>query len=192
MATISMRVEGRFKKQLKLAFKNQAARVGIITDKAHKDPISERAARKRAWRKDKSLTVQSALSVGTLKTYAGGPARRAGSRSSGETLASVSEDLRQKTGINFYTKPWRSRKNQEIVRFTKQWLKRMLRPEEISSKRVENLLQAIVRNPIIRGDYGRNSQATAKAKGFNRFMIDTAQLVKGIKGKLVGRVQKPT
>jgi hypothetical protein len=53
----------------------------------------------------------------------------------------------------------------------------------------ETCLQAIVRNPILKGEYGRNSRLTQKIKGFNRYMIDTAQLFKNIKAdvKVKGR-----
>ena len=51
------------------------------------------------------------------------------------------------------------------------------------SARAENLLQAIVRNPMLRGDYGPNLQRRRrKRRGSDRAMIgDTAQLFKAIK-----------
>ncbi len=38
---------------------------------------------------------------------------------------------------------------------------------------------------MLRGDYGPNSELTRKIKGFDRYMIDTAQLFKAIKAKCV-------
>jgi hypothetical protein len=51
-------------------------------------------------------------------------------------------------------------------------------------KRVQNLLQAVIRNPILRGDYGRNAMSTARNKGFNRLFIDTGQFFRAIKAKV--------
>jgi hypothetical protein len=47
-------------------------------------------------------------------------------------------------------------------------------------------LQAIVRNPILRGDYGKNKKETIKRKGFDRYMIDTGQFFNSI----IARVTK--
>jgi hypothetical protein len=52
---------------------------------------------------------------------------------------------------------------------------------------MENLAQAIIRNPILRGDYGSNSALTRKIKGFDRFMFDTGQLFQSIKAKVLKR-----
>ncbi len=53
-------------------------------------------------------------------------------------------------------------------------------------KRCENLLQAIVRNPILRGEYGKQGRSTTRTKGFYSPMIDTAQLFKSIKASVKG------
>jgi hypothetical protein len=50
-----------------------------------------------------------------------------------------------------------------------------------------NAIQAIVRNPILRGDYGRNNLFTQKVKGFNRLMIDTGQFFNNIKARVFKR-----
>lgn len=46
-----------------------------------------------------------------------------------------------------------------------------------------NAVQALIRNPITRGEYGRNSKAWAKAKGFNRLLINTGAMFKAIKAR---------
>jgi hypothetical protein len=48
-------------------------------------------------------------------------------------------------------------------------------------QRVLNLLQAIVRNPILKHQYGPNTSATADAKGFDRHLFDTGKMFKSIK-----------
>lgn len=152
------KLDGKFRKQAKGMYEKYEFYVGVLSDKPHKLPAQG------------------------IKSYAGGPARKTSSKSSGMMISEVSEDLRKKTGINFYTKPFSSKKNKDILNFTKSFFE--LCAGRTSQKRVENLLQAIVRNPILRGDYGRNTSVTAKIKGFNRFMIDTAQLFKAITAKV--------
>lgn len=46
--------------------------------------------------------------------------------------------------------------------------------------RLENASQALVRNPILRGDYNPNSSAWAKRKGFNHWGIATGTIFKNI------------
>lgn len=185
MATVTLRIDGRFKKQLRATIGRYTADAGFLEDKPHKKPITRQGARKAAWKKagSKVVSPRAAVNLGTYKTYAGGPARRTGRGTNG-TIQSVSEDLRRRTGINIFTAPFKTPKNKELVRFANKFLQRLFRPSKISQRQVENLLTAIVRNPIVRGDYGRNSRATVKIKGFNRFMIDTAQMVRNIKGRL--------
>ena len=156
-AAVKLKLDGRFLKQAKGIYEKYTFNVGVLQDGPHKDPGKG------------------------LKSYAGGPARRTGVKST-QLISEVSEKLRKQTGINFYTKPFKSKKNADILRFTKSFFD--LCGKRTSSKRVENLLQAIVRNPIARGDYGSNSEVTKKIKGFDRFMIDTAQLFRRITAKV--------
>lgn len=156
---MNIKLDGRFAKQAKGVFEKYEFRVGVLNDKPHKQADSG------------------------IKSYAGGPARRVSNKNSGMTIAQVSEDLRKRTGINFYTRPFSSKKNTDILNFVKSFFDLCAGRGEI--RRTENFLQAIVRNPILRGDYGRNTSTTAKIKGFNRFMIDTAQLFRAIQSKVV-------
>lgn len=187
MAGVTLKLDGRFKKQLKAAFSGHVAEVGILADKPHRNPLTLKQVRKRVDNKAKKLPAHATFDLfekTRYKSFAGGIARKTGSGTNG-TLSSVSEDLRKNTGINFYTRPFKLKTNREIVRFANYFIGLMLNREGISVKRVENLLQAIVRNPILRGDYGKNSKATANAKGFNRFMIDTGQLFQGIRARIM-------
>jgi hypothetical protein len=161
-----IKLDRRFSKQAKGVFEKYEFQVGIIQDSPHKQAIDQSKG---------------------LKSYAGGPARKTSNKNSGMTISEVSQDLRKRTGINFYTKPFSSKKNKDILQFVKVFFD--LCAGRTQAKRVENLLQAIVRNPILRGDYGKNTPNTAKTKGFNRFMIDTAQLFRAITSKVkVNRV----
>ena len=61
--------------------------------------------------------------------------------------------------VNYLTAPFKSRTS-EIVRFANAYLKLVSGKSDI--RRAENLLQAVVRNPILRGAYGKNSQGDRK------------------------------
>lgn len=119
----------------------------------------------------------------TLKTFAGGPARRT-SRSIDGTLSGVSKSIRENLGINYLTEPFKKR-NDDAVKLLQGFFKFVFAEKKQNhQKRVENLVQAVVRNPILRGDYGSNSPLTAKIKGFDRLFIDTAQLFRAITARV--------
>lgn len=177
---VQFKLDRRFAKQAKGVFEKYTFDVGVLEDADHKLPTKIKI--KTGGKIEPGETVRG------LKTFAGGPARRTRRKSSGKTIAQVSEDVRKRLGINFYTRPFKSRKNAEILKFIKSFFD--LCAGRAEKRRCENFLQAIVRNPILRGDYGSNSPAAAKNKGFNRLLIDTAQLFKAIKARVNLRVSK--
>lgn len=162
-----IQLDRRFSKVAKGVFEKYSFEVGILQDRVHKTAKPAKAG---------------------LKNYAGGPARKV--KGTGNlTISEVSQKLRKQTGINIYTRPFKVRSvrgNKDILAFTKSFFD--LCAGRTQKRRCENLLQAIVRNPILRGDYGVNSPVTVKIKGFSRFMIDTAQLFKAITAKVRNRV----
>lgn len=119
----------------------------------------------------------------SLKSYAGGPARRQTRKVDG-TLSSVSKSVRGFLRFNYLTQPFK-KASVERAKFVQAFFEMALRAGGTRNvKRCENLLQAIVRNPILSGKYGRNRRATAKRKGFNRKLIDTAQFFKAIRARV--------
>jgi hypothetical protein len=118
-----------------------------------------------------------------LKTYAGGPARKISKVLSGKTIGDVFTENMQRLGIDLLREPF-DKKSSDIIKFSKAFMAMAISNGKIGRKRVENLLQAIVRNPILRGDYGPNNGATADAKGFDRHMIDTSQMFRAIRAKI--------
>ncbi len=156
---MELKLDKRFRKRAKGMFNKYAFEVGVLNDGPHK----------RA--KDKSKG---------LKSFANGPARKTSSRESGQSIAQVSEHIRKRT--DYLRRPF-DEKNSATIKFLNQFMKFAFK--KTNQKRVENLLQSVVRNPILKGKYGRNTAKTAKYKGFNRFMIDTGQLFKAIKAKVV-------
>ncbi len=157
-----LKLDDRFKKNLQGRFGKYDFQVGILNDGPHKKP-------KRGVRGEKGQDV--------LSTYAGGPIRQKTSTDSGMSISDVSKANRDRLGFNYLSKPF-EKKSSDIIKFTNEFFKLVFGHSQ--KRRAENLLQAIVRNPILRGDYGHNSRLTAKIKGFDRGMIDTAQLFKAI------------
>lgn len=153
-----IRLDNKFKRKIKGAFEKYEFEVGILENKSHREPVD-----------------------GTVSSFAGGPVRRASRSSSGMTVAEVSRQMRAGLGFNYLTEPFR-KKSSDIIKFSREFLRLALGRSQ--KRRAENLLQAIVRNPILRGDYGSNSPQTQKAKGFDRLMIDTGQLFKSIRAKV--------
>jgi hypothetical protein len=115
-----------------------------------------------------------------LKQYAGGPARKQTRKPSGQSIGQVLVANMQRLNLNLLSEPFQ-KESSELVRFTHAFLKTAL--AKASLKRVENLLQAVVRNPILRQEYGTNKASTADGKGFDRHLIDTAQTFKAIRAR---------
>jgi hypothetical protein len=184
-ATFKIKLDQRFRKEAKGRIERFYFDVGVLENKPHKLPITANNARKAGFKKNNKLTPSAAKAFGGLKTLAGGPARKISNKKSGFSIGEISEKVRSHLGINFYTRPWKSRQNADLVRFIRSFMRMITQGGKLSEKkRLENALQAVVRNPIVRGDYGKNTSATAKAKGFNRLMIDTGQLFRGIRAKV--------
>lgn len=143
--------------------------VGILEDGPHKEPM-ERPGGPENFQKN-------------LGTYAGGPVRKKSRVDGPLTVAGVSAANRDRLGINYLTEPFK-KTDSDIIKFYNAFFKMASGRSNSMKKRVENLLQAIVRNPILRGEYGRQARATTKEKGFYRPMIDTAQLFKAIRARV--------
>ena len=79
-------------------------------------------------------------------------------------------------------------KQKELQLFAQRYLAEVTSGKKVNQKRLENLVQAIVRNPILRKDYGDNRRTTANKKGFNHLMIDTAQFFNSVKARLIKNV----
>jgi hypothetical protein len=160
-----LKLDGRFKKNVAGRFGKYTFEVGVLDDAAYKKP---------------AIGKRGLHGADVLTSYAGGPARKATSVDSGMNVSDISKANRDRLGFNYLSKPF-SKKSSDIIKFTNEFFK--LAFGRSQKRRAENLLQAIVRNPILRGDYGHNSPLTQKIKGFDRQMIDTSQLFQAIKAK---------
>ncbi len=156
---MKLELDNRFRDRAKGRFGKYAFEVGVLKDGVHKSALSKKKG---------------------LKTFAGGPARKTGRLASGETIGKVSKANRERT--DYLRKPFKKR-SADIIKFSKSFFDLCFGKTE--KQRCINLLQAIVRNPILRGDYGHNRRGTIRAKGFDRLMIDTGQLFTAIRARVV-------
>lgn len=139
--------------------------VGIFDDKPHMDPVET-----------------GRFDPPDLKTYAGGPVRRTSRQKGALTTGQVLIENMKRLNINLLQRPFQER-NSDILKFTEYFL-RLVTRRQSSIKRLENLLQAIVRNPILKKEYGVNKAATADAKGFDRHLFDTGQMFRAIRARV--------
>jgi hypothetical protein len=164
-------LDSRFKKKVKGLFGKYQFEVGVLEDKAYRKPL---------------IGKRGLGGEDVLGTFAGGPVRKASRKGSTQNVSDVSKANRDRLGFNYLTEPFK-KKSSDIIKFSREFFKLAFGRSE--KRRAENLLQAIVRNPILRGEYGPQSPLTTKIKTFNRPMIDTAQLFKSLKAacKVRGR-----
>lgn len=161
---MKIEVSKSFKKKLSKRIERYSFEVGVLTDKDHKAPLGKGPDGKPQTR-----------------DYAGGPVRKQSRVSSGKTVGEILIDNMKRLGINLLSEPFQD-KNSDIIKFTEAFL-RMATGQKISMKRIENLLQAIVRNPILKKKYGSNSPSATVEKGFDRHLFDTGQMFKNITAK---------
>lgn len=108
-----------------------------------------------------------------LKSFAGGSARKISSKQSDNTTLDLAKKFEEEYGI--FSKPASNPKNKEVIEVVDDLMDMYFTNDFGKKKRIQNGAQAVVRNPILRGDYGNNTGKTAYIKGFNRLMIDTGQ-----------------
>lgn len=163
---MKIQLGNKWSKTLKRSIESYEFDVGVLEDKAHKNPIEH-----------------SIFGEPQLGSYAGGPVRKM-SRLPGEaTVGEVLVDNMKRLNVNILLRPFQE-KNSEINKFTEYFLRVVLKKSTNGKKRLENLLQAIVRNPILKQEYGPNKSSTADTKGFNRHLFDTGQMFKAIRARV--------
>lgn len=160
---MKIELDRRFKKKLEGRFGKYEFEVGVLDDGPYKKPR----------RGERGLQGKDVIGQ-----YAGGPVRKKSRADSGLMISDVSRENRERLGFNYLSEPFQ-KESSDIVKFSREFFRLVFGKSE--KRRCENLLQAIVRNPILRGEYGPNSDLTKKIKGFDRGMIDTAQLFKALK-----------
>lgn len=163
---MQLKLNPRFANKLQKKIGKYTIDVGILNDGEHMQAVESRLHE-----------------VPSLSTYAGGSIRKKSAKSSGKTISDIFIENQERLDKDFLREPF-LKKSSEIIRFSEAFMK-MIMGSKSMTKRVENLAQAIIRNPILRGDYGGNTASTADAKGFDRGLIDTAQMFKAIRARVV-------
>lgn len=104
-------------------------------------------------------------------------------RSKQARLAEVLAYLNRKRGI--LDEALEQAGQEEISEMAELFVKLVMEPGAgtLTVKKLENVVLAIVRNPIIRREYGPNAPATIEKKGFDRFGVNTGTLMKSIEAK---------
>lgn len=153
-----------FGSNLKKSINRFEFEVGIIPDTNHFEP--------------QHTSIGQAPELGD---YAGGPVRKASRVKSELTTAEIFIENMKRLNINLLLAPFREKSNQDINKFTREFLKMAFSKGVTGRKRVINLLQAVVRNPILKQEYGPNRPTTADSKGFDRHLFDTGKMFKSIK-----------
>jgi hypothetical protein len=161
---LKAQLSGSFLKSLTKTIEGYEFEVGVLQDKPHK------------------LPVESPLfGPPNLREYAGGQIRPTSGIASELSIGDVLIENMKRLGINLLLEPFQN-PDSELNRFTTAFL-RFAAGKKGTLRRVENLLQAVVRNPILRQEYGNNKGSTADNKGFDRHLFDTGQMFKAIKAR---------
>lgn len=164
-------LDQRFKRKLAGRFEKYEFQAGVLKDGPHF------RARSNA--------------QGTLQ---GGPVRKMNKAktdrfSTGAISRRLLARYKGPSGGNVYTDPLR-RKSRDMSAFLEAFAN-LVTGKNKNYSRVETMLRALIRNPLLKRRYGSNTQERIRVKGFNRLMIDTGQFFKAIQAKVrVRRVQK--
>lgn len=147
-------------------------RVGILENKPHYAPLKSTQEYKIGdkWVSNKKGWVPY--------MYAGLMLWRQGYRQDG-SLYTVARDLAKQ--IDWLQRPFRLKSNKDVLSVVYLVIEG-LNGREVK-QRILNAVQAIVRNPLLRSEYGRNSEKWAKYKMFNKWGFLTGQFFKNIKAK---------
>ncbi len=128
--------------------------------------------------------VRNKPKFGEFKSYAGKTLLREGGVSKGASLVEVAEYLDK--NYKWLRKPFLLKNNKEVVAVLNDIVKDMNGQD--LKQRILNGFQAVVRNPILRGEYGLHSTKWAKKKGFNQLLMMTGQFFKNIKARYAKNV----
>lgn len=141
-----------FEADLKKLIESQQIEVGIFNDATRKN-----------------------VKAGSFKNFVGGRARQVSRSASVESNADVLKENQEKHQI--LTKPLKDQQNMQKL-FERIFLYKL--EGKKNDSRIYNDFLSVWIKPILRQQYGTNTSKTAKTKGFNRFLIDTGQMVKSI------------
>lgn len=159
MTGVLLKFDKRFKNRTKARFEKTKFEVGILRDKAYRDPRSKKAGH---------------------TTISGMKARKRKATSS-TTIARVSRWLRIRT--NFLRAPFEKTRSKEmriLVRSLQLFINKKITPGTLKTA-----IEQVVLRPFNRKAYGGNAPSTIRTKGFSRMGLDTGQVYQNIKARIV-------
>ena len=118
---------------------------------------------------------------GNLKQFNGATGTKVGTKVDVDWAKDVSASMRAQ--YDYLKKPFTMRSNVDILRLSREFCKYFF--GKSTDKRLINMSQAIIRNPILSKKYGHNSGYTQMIKGFDHVMVDTGQFFKSIMARIV-------
>lgn len=118
-----------------------------------------------------------------LGVYAGGQVSKQSRIKGNVGVADLAKKLDKM--YKWLFKPFRKKSNKEVAKVIVE-LQGDFNTNN-NKKRLENALQAVVRNPILRKEYGHNALKTIEVKGFDRVMIRTGNFFKNIKARIFNK-----
>jgi hypothetical protein len=167
-----MKITGakQISKSITQKFGNYNFEVGILSD-------ANKKKRGKGTKKFAGMEIAaSGNSSTTDKDYA---ATKTGKLS----LVYIAKTL-EKYHFKWLTRPFKYKGlNHDVQRMVDELAAQVFGKKSPNNKRLENAVQAVVRNPILRGDYGSNATSTIASKGFDKLGIATGQFFKAIKAK---------
>ncbi len=158
------KLDQRFKKTVAARYERFQFRAGVLDDRPHR----------RALPKSRGLS-----------NLEGGPIRRMSSTKVSGTVAGVGEAIR-KRGDQYLKAPFEKQRSREVKAFLVQF-GLLVTGATKSVRFAEAALRKVIREPILRAKYGRNTRVWAKVKGFNRKLFDTGQFFRAIVAKITRR-----
>lgn len=122
---------------------------------------------------------------GPQRNWHGGPANRQAGQNKETTLRALMSKFN--ATYNILLAPWRLPENRDVLNAINKMTADINKGGKMKQSFL-NAMQAVVRNPILRGDYGDNTKATQSTKGFNRLMINTGKFFSNIKVRFTKHV----
>jgi hypothetical protein len=157
------------------ALNNQSVTVGIISD-------TPRTAASIDFNQDirtvSSADAQAGIDSAGLQSYKSRHPKAKG-RSKNPSLKKLGAWLDEKKGV--FSDAMQNANNKDVIAVLE--LLSIMDKTPRNIRQLETASRAIVRNPILRGDYNPNSAKWAKKKGFDHWGIATGTFFNNIKAK---------
>lgn len=182
VTSLKLEISDKVQQRIRARMEGYHIEAGILDDKPYRLPKPVKRKKKvlvkKLGKRLKKATKVSYLDRGTLE---GGPVRKKKSVTRG-TIAQVGEKIRKNLGIDYLRTPIRRINSSEMKAFRKAFILFLFK--RTTKTRAQEALRLVLRNPIKKMKYGRNSPGWAAVKTFNRKLFDTGQFYSNIKARI--------